>query len=206
MNKTLITICLTTALGFSMIVTGTAQAAQEEIGVIPIYYENVEIPESLNTSQIDFDNPENRANIGKTCASYIANSKTSVIEAYEAAVAAWEEEQARIAAEQARQAAAAKSYSGGSSIGGIGSNFKRDGVWYDDRYRYTYYSSRVLRHYRTSEWTPDANGIYRDKDGYAVVASNDHAQGTVVSGTPFGDAKVYDSGCASGTLDVYVDF
>ena len=206
MNKTLITICLTTALGFSLVATGTAQAAQEETSVIPIYCENADIPENLDNSQIEFFNPENLSTIGKTCATHICNSKTSVTEAYEAAKAAWEEEQARIAAEQARQAAAARSYSGGSSIGGIGSNFKRDGVWYDDRYRYTYYSSRVLRHYRTSEWTPDGNGVYRDKDGYAVVASNDHAQGTVVTGTPFGDAKVYDSGCASGTLDVYVNF
>lgn len=91
-------------------------------------------------------------------------------------------------------------------INQTGSNFKRDGVWYDDNYRYTWYSSKVAYHYRTDEWTPGSDGIYRDKDGYVVVASSDHKQGTVIEDTPFGDAKVYDSGCASGTLDVYVNF
>lgn len=86
------------------------------------------------------------------------------------------------------------------------STFKSDGVWYDDNYRYTYYSSKVLHHYRTDEWTPDEYGLYRDSEGYAVVASSDLAQGTVIYDTPFGNCKVYDSGCASGTLDVYVNF
>jgi hypothetical protein len=87
-----------------------------------------------------------------------------------------------------------------------GSDFKRDGVWCDERFRYTWYSSNVKRHYRTDEWTPDSQGIYRDSDGYAVVASNDYPQGTVIEGTLFGAAKVYDYGCDSGTLDVYVNF
>lgn len=86
------------------------------------------------------------------------------------------------------------------------STFKRDGVWYDDNYRYTYYSSNVLHHYMTDQWTPDEYGIYRDSEGYAVVASSDLEYGTVVYDTPFGNCKVYDSGCASGTLDVYVNF
>lgn len=86
------------------------------------------------------------------------------------------------------------------------SSFMSDGVWYDDSYRYTWYSSNALYHYRTSEWTPGDDGIYRDADGYVVVASSDYSQGTVIEGTPFGDVKVYDSGCASGTLDVYTNF
>lgn len=90
-----------------------------------------------------------------------------------------------------------------SSVSG---NFKRDGVWNDNRFRYTWYSSNVKRHYRTGEWTPDDQGVYRDSDGYAVVASNDYPQGTVIEGTLFGTAKVYDCGCDSGTLDVYVNF
>ena len=86
------------------------------------------------------------------------------------------------------------------------SDFKSAGVWYDDSYRYTWYSSNVLYHYRTPEWTPNAEGIYTDADGYVVVASSDHPQGTVIENTPFGPAKVYDTGCASGTLDVYTNF
>ena len=85
-------------------------------------------------------------------------------------------------------------------------SFKSAGVWYDSTYRYTWYSSNVLYHYRTPEWTAGADGIYRDSDGYVVVASSDLPQGTVVEGTPFGACKVYDSGCASGTLDVYTNF
>lgn len=85
-------------------------------------------------------------------------------------------------------------------------SFKSAGVWYDSNYRYTWYSSNVLYHYRTPEWTAGTDGIYRDRDGYVVVASSDLPQGTVVEGTPFGACKVYDSGCASGTLDVYTNF
>lgn len=88
----------------------------------------------------------------------------------------------------------------------IGNGFESDGVWQDENYRYTWYSSNVLYHYRTPEWTAGADGIYRDADGYVVVASSDHVQGTVIEDTPFGACKVYDSGCASGTLDVYTNF
>ena len=88
----------------------------------------------------------------------------------------------------------------------VGNSFRSDGVWQDENYRYTWYSSNVLRHYRTDEWTAGADGIYRDDDGYVVVASSDLPQDTVVEGTPFGACKVYDSGCASGTLDVYTNF
>lgn len=87
-----------------------------------------------------------------------------------------------------------------------GSSFKHDGVWYYGDFKYTWYSSNVLHHYRTSEWTPDSQGVYRDSDGYAVVASEDYPFGSVISDTPFGAAKVYDCGCPSGVIDVYVNF
>ena len=85
------------------------------------------------------------------------------------------------------------------------SGFKSAGVIYSNGRRYTYYSSRVLRHYRTNEWTVGSDGIYRDSDGYIVVAASDMPQGSVTS-TPFGDGKVYDSGCAAGTIDVYTNY
>ena len=87
-----------------------------------------------------------------------------------------------------------------------GNGFESDGVWQDENYRYTWYSSNVLYHYRTPEWTAGSDGIYRDSEGYVVVASSDHPQGTIIENTPFGAVKVYDSGCASGTLDVYTNF
>ena len=85
-------------------------------------------------------------------------------------------------------------------------NFQADGVWYDENYRYTWYSSNAAYHYRTPEWTAGSDGVYRDSEGYVVVASSDYAQGTVIEDTPFGAAKVYDTGCASGTLDVYTNY
>lgn len=107
--------------------------------------------------------------------------------------------QQRAAQQQQQQAAQQQSYSGNSG------SFKSQGVIYQNGIRYTYYSSNVLYHYRTPEWNAGSDGIYRDSAGFIVVASSDHSQGSVVS-TPFGAGKVYDSGCASGTIDIYTNF
>lgn len=82
---------------------------------------------------------------------------------------------------------------------------RNSGVNYYDGWRETYYSSNVLYHYRTGEWTPDSNGVYRDSNGYVVVASSSDAQGSIVS-TSFGPGKVYDTGCAVGTHDIYTNW
>lgn len=68
--------------------------------------------------------------------------------------------------------------------------------------RETYYSSNVLYHNRTGEWTQDSEGFWRDSDGYYVVAAGDKAQGSTFTGSK-GECKVYDSGCAAGTTDYY---
>ena len=107
--------------------------------------------------------------------------------------------QQRAAQQQQQQAAQQQSYSGNSG------SCKSQGVIYQNGIRYTYYSSNVLYHYRTPEWNAGSDGIYRDSAGYIIVASSDHSQGSVVS-TPFGAGKVYDSGCASGTIDIYTNF
>lgn len=79
---------------------------------------------------------------------------------------------------------------------------KSGGVnWHDGR-KETWYSSNVLYHYRTGEWTVGEDGVYRDADGYVVVAASDLDQGSTVS-TSFGEGKVYDTGCAAGTTDIY---
>lgn len=97
---------------------------------------------------------------------------------------------------------------GGSYSGGgynIPFNFRQMGVIYDSNYRYTYYSSRVLYHYMTPQWTLGSDGIYRDANGRVVVASDDYPQGTVVYSELFGECVVLDCGVGrSGTLDVYV--
>jgi septal ring factor EnvC (AmiA/AmiB activator) len=87
------------------------------------------------------------------------------------------------------------------------SNFKQAGVLYDSQYRYTYYSSKVLHHYKTSQWTAGSDGIYRDSNGRVIVASDTYAQGTVINTELFGECVVEDCGVGrSDTLDVYVNF
>ena len=86
--------------------------------------------------------------------------------------------------------------------------FKYNGVINWGGYRWTYYSQRVLpgpglnipgRHV-------GEDGFVCDENEYICLASSDLAKGTVVI-TPFGKyGKVYDCGCASGTLDCYCDW
>ena len=98
------------------------------------------------------------------------------------------------------------SESSGSASLYDGNSFKSQGVVYWNGIRYTWYSSNVLYHYRTPEWTVDSNGFYVTSDGLFVVASSDYPQGTIVD-TPFGHKGiVLDSGCASGTIDMYTKF
>ena len=75
---------------------------------------------------------------------------------------------------------------------------------YDGRVE-TYYSSNVLYHYRTNEWTVDDEGFYRTDEGYYVVAASDMEQGTVFEGSK-GECIVLDSGCAEGVTDYYVQW
>lgn len=81
------------------------------------------------------------------------------------------------------------------------------GVVYFNGHRETYYSQKVLpggglnipgRHV-----APD--GTIRDADGFICVASSDLPWGSIVE-TSLGTGKVYDCGCASGTIDVYTDW
>lgn len=119
-----------------------------------------------------------------------------------------EEKDAELAAAAEAEAASysEESYGGGSYTGDTAS-FRSQGVIYENGIRYTWYSQNVLpgggldipgRHV-------GEDNLIHDEDGYVVVASNDHAQGTVVD-TPFGEGKVYDSGCDSGTIDIYTNF
>ena len=89
------------------------------------------------------------------------------------------------------------------SYGGNGSGLtKQSGENYHYGRRETYYSSNILYHYRTPEWTVDSEGFYRDSNGNYVVAASDMPQGTIFQGSK-GNCIVADSGCASGTTDYY---
>ena len=80
---------------------------------------------------------------------------------------------------------------------------QQGGVNYYDGRTETYYSSNVLYHYRTPEWTLDNEGFYRTDEGYYVVAASDMPQGTVFEGSK-GTCIVLDSGCNAGVTDYYV--
>lgn len=86
---------------------------------------------------------------------------------------------------------------------------KSKGVVYFNGHRETYYSQRVLpgpglnipgRHVAS-------DGTVRDKNNYIVVAADPKflAKGSIVE-TSLGTAKVYDCGCAYGTIDIYTDW
>ncbi len=96
----------------------------------------------------------------------------------------------------ARRTRSAAYYANGSGLTRSG------GVYNYNGRRETYYSSNVLYHHRTGEWTQDSEGFWRDSDGYYVVAAGDKAQGSTFTGSK-GECKVYDSGCAAGTTDYY---
>lgn len=81
----------------------------------------------------------------------------------------------------------------------------QSGVNYHDGRTETYYSSNVLHHYRTGEWTVDEEGFYRTDEGYYVVAASDMEQGTVFQGSK-GMCIVCDSGCLPGVTDYYVNW
>lgn len=84
---------------------------------------------------------------------------------------------------------------------------KSKGVNYFNGHKETWYSQKVLpggglkipgRHVAE-------DGTIRDKDNYICVASSDYAKGTIVE-TSLGTGKVYDCGCASGTIDIYTNW
>lgn len=135
----------------------------------------------------------------------LAQAELTLEEANEELAARKEE-----AAERERQAAQARSTvsSGTPAYENSGSGLtKWGGVYYYNGHRETYYSSRVLRHYRIGEWHTDSEGFWRTAEGYYVVAANsgEYAQGTLVD-TSKGLAQVLDSGCAYGTIDMYVNW
>ena len=84
--------------------------------------------------------------------------------------------------------------------------FQNLGVVYYGDYKWTWYSERVLPGggLKIPGRNNDENGYICDEDGYICLASSTLSKGTILN-TPFGkQGKIYDSGCAVGTVDVYV--
>lgn len=86
---------------------------------------------------------------------------------------------------------------------------KRRGAIYFNGHRETYYSEKVLpgNGLRIPGRHVADDGTIRDENGYICVAADPGflARGTVLI-TSLGPAKVYDSGCAYGTVDIYVNW
>lgn len=84
---------------------------------------------------------------------------------------------------------------------------KEKGVNYFNGHRETYYSQRVLPGYGLN--IPGrhvaSDGTIRDENGYLCLASSDYPKGTMVQ-TSLGMGIVYDTGCDSGTIDIYTDW
>jgi len=83
------------------------------------------------------------------------------------------------------------------------------GAQYFDGHKETYYSERVLPGYglRIPGRHVADDGTIRDEEGYIAVAADPSfmSRGSVLM-TSLGPAKVYDTGCAYGTIDIYVNW
>ena len=86
---------------------------------------------------------------------------------------------------------------------------KRRGAMYFNGHRETYYSEKVLpgNGLRIPGRHVADDGTIRDENGYICVAADPAflAKGTILI-TSLGPAKVYDCGCAYGTVDIYVNW
>lgn len=84
---------------------------------------------------------------------------------------------------------------------------KSKGVNYFNGHRETWYSQKVLpgKGLKIPGRHVDSRGLVCDGNGYICVASSDYPKGTIVE-TSLGIGKVYDSGCASGTIDIYTNW
>lgn len=122
-----------------------------------------------------------------------------------------QEEAERLAAEAATEAAAEEEweetpYYDNAVVSSSPRELRTMGVIYSGGWRYTWYSENVLPGGGLNipgRWSD--GDFVRDGDGYLCVASSDLAWGTVIE-TPWGTAKVYDCGCDSGTIDMYVSW
>lgn len=103
--------------------------------------------------------------------------------------------------------------SGGNSSSGGGYQYNTGGltpskgVVYFNGHRETYYSQRVLpgKGLKIPGRHVASDGTIRDENNYICVASPDYPKGTLIL-TSLGMGKVYDTGCASGTVDLYTDW
>ena len=84
---------------------------------------------------------------------------------------------------------------------------KSGGVYYYNGRKETWYSQKVLPGGGLNipgRYVAE-DGTIRDSDGYICVAASDLPYGSIVE-TSLGTGKVYDTGCAAGITDIYVNW
>lgn len=86
---------------------------------------------------------------------------------------------------------------------------KSGGVYYYNGRKETWYSQRESGQHITASSIPGrtvgSDGVIRDANGYICVAASDLPLGSTIE-TSLGTGKVYDTGCANGTTDIYTDW
>ena len=190
---------------------------QEQLTALQKVRTGIESQEaSLNDKQSSLSALQKQLKTQKAELSAKAKQTSTNLEALNKHLEELREEEARKAANAAGGNTSASNSNNTSSNGGNGGyNYPtgdgvltpEKGVIYFNGHRETYYSQKVLpggglnipgRHVAS-------DGTIRDRDGYICVASSDLPWGTIVE-TSLGLGKVYDSGCASGTIDIYTDW
>lgn len=109
------------------------------------------------------------------------------------------------------------SYSSGGSYGASGEYYsnngncltKHGGVFHFNGRKETWYSTNEAGQMVTAVNIPGryvgSDGVIRDANGYICVAASDLPIGSIVE-TSLGTGKVYDTGCAAGTTDIYTNW
>lgn len=190
---------------------------QEQLTALQKVKTGIESQEAfLNDKQSSLSALQKQLKTQKAELSAKAKQTSTNLEALNKHLEELREEEARKTANAAGGNTSASNSNNTSSNGGNGGyNYPtgdgvltpEKGVIYFNGHRETYYSQKVLpggglnipgRHVAS-------DGTIRDRDGYICVASSDLPWGTIVE-TSLGLGKVYDSGCASGTIDIYTDW
>lgn len=206
----------------------------EELETLRIAIEEEE--QKLKKQQESYDELEKELQSKRTQLKEKAAEASTSLNALETQIQAMREEQARAAEAEAQKAAEAEresvettsnnssdkkndskkedSKKPTSSAGyqyptGSGKLTPSKGVVYFNGHRETYYSQKVLPGYglKIPGRHVASDGTVRDKDGYIVLAAHfdDYKRGSIVE-TSLGMGKVYDTGCAKGTIDLYTDW
>lgn len=115
------------------------------------------------------------------------------LRAKDAYLEAVEEYEAEVAAAETAAYAASYQESYGDGSGG----YKYSGYYPDE-------NTGAFAYDENLEVFLGEDGIYRDSDGYVVVAANKGQLGAFdLVDTEYGQGKVYDTGCGYGIIDVY---